>query len=185
MTTPQVPDSRASHNGSPVLPLFRPEALAYQQQKFYGDIILIRPLSLTLLTGFVIALTAAAIALLGFGHYTEKARLPISPGSGLSANQLELHVPSRWQGLVQPGARLAVRCPRCPSSPTETATVMSVSKPAPPATADEVTAVLSLSPAAAQAFELNHPQQQEAALEAELPLGRKPLVQWFFSRPAN
>ncbi len=29
-------------------PLFRPEALDAQQQKFYGEILLLRPLSLTL-----------------------------------------------------------------------------------------------------------------------------------------
>jgi len=185
MHTPMASNSRASHNGSPALPLFRHEALLYQQQKFYGDIILIRPLPLTLLTCFVIALTASAIALLGFSHYTEKARLPVSAAAGLPANQLELRVPVRWRGMVHPGSQLAIRCPRCPSSPTATATVLAVSNPASPATADEVKATLSLSPSATQTFEINHPQQQEAALEAELPLGRKPLVQWFFSRPAD
>lgn len=186
MQTPStISGSRASQNGSPALPLFRQEALLYQQQKFYGEIILIRPLSLTLLTWLVIALATGAVALLGFGHYTEKARLPVSWTPGLSANQLELRVPVRWLGLVYPGAHVAVRCRRCPSSGTQTASVLAVSNPASPATDKEVSATLSLSPSSVQALQLIHPQQGEAALEAELPLGRKPLVQWFFSRPAN
>src|ERR1051326_7977397 len=134
MHTPVVSDSRASQNGGPALPLFRQEALLYQQHKFYGDIILIRPLSLTLLTWLVMALAVGSIALLGFGRYTEKARLPVTPASGLSANQVELRVPIRWLGLIQPGTHLAIRCRRCPPPATETATVLAVSIPTTPAT---------------------------------------------------
>src|SRR5215470_17722513 len=112
MHTPSVPDSRASHNGGNPLPLFRQEALLHQQQKFYGDIILIRPLSLTLLAWLALAIVALAVGLLWFGRYTEKLRLPISLPAG-AANQVELQVPGRWLPVVQPGKQVTVHCRSC------------------------------------------------------------------------
>jgi hypothetical protein len=191
MPTPLVPDSRASHNGGNPLPLFRQEALLYQQQKFYGDIILIRPLSLTLLTWLAIAIVALAVGLLGFGHYTEKLRLPVSPSSDSGAdNQVELHVPGRWLSLVQPGAHVAIRCRNCSSPTAETGTVSAIANAPLTASGPESSeptykVTVSLPPLAAQTLELNRPSQAGTNVEAEIPLGRKPLIQWFFARPAS
>lgn len=187
MNTPQVPGSRAPHNGGPPLPLFRQEAMLYQQHKFYGDIILIRPLSLTLLTWLVIAIVALAFGLLGFGHYTEKARLPVSVPAGAAAgNQVQIQVPGRWLALVHPGTHLSVRCWGCSSSVAETATVLTISNSSLTTSGSDFFKVtLSLPPQAAQTLGLNQPPQAGMRVEAEVPLGRKPLIQWFFSRPAS
>jgi hypothetical protein len=187
MHTPgTISDSRAPNGGQP-LPLFRQEAMLHRQHKFYGDIILIRPLSLTLLTWLVVAIVALAVGLLGFGHYTEKARLPISVPVGAAAgNQVEIQVPGRMLPFVQPGTHVSVRCRSCSSSPAETATVLTTSNSPSTASGTNLFKVtLSLPPQAAQTLGLNHPAQAGMKVEAEVPLGRKPLIQWFFSRPAS
>jgi membrane fusion protein len=56
--------------------LFRPEALESQRQAWLGDMQLLRPLSLTLLTGAVLLMLAAVLAFLWWGEYTRKARVP-------------------------------------------------------------------------------------------------------------
>lgn len=55
--------------------LFRPEALETQRQAWLGDIQLIRPLSLALLTAVVLLMLAAVLAFLWWGEYTRKARV--------------------------------------------------------------------------------------------------------------
>ena len=49
------------------LPLFRPEALASQQQKLYGEILLIRPLSLAFLGWLGLAIAASIVGFLLLG----------------------------------------------------------------------------------------------------------------------
>ena len=69
--------SEESHSnpGEP-LPLFRPEAIAALQQKFYGEIILVRPFSLMLLCWFALGITAAVLGFLFLGQYTDRVRIP-------------------------------------------------------------------------------------------------------------
>jgi membrane fusion protein len=57
------------------LGLFRSEALSNQQRDWLGSIQLIRPVSLALLTGFVVLVAAAVAAYLMLGEYTRKARV--------------------------------------------------------------------------------------------------------------
>src|SRR2546421_10536505 len=54
----------------PALGLFRSEALSNQQRDWLGSIQLIRPVSLALLTGFVLLVAAAVAAYLTLGEYT-------------------------------------------------------------------------------------------------------------------
>src|SRR6476469_3948137 len=67
-------EERPSSSVEP-LPLFRPEAIAALQQKFYCEIILIRPFSLVLLCWFALGITAAVLGFLFLGQYTERARV--------------------------------------------------------------------------------------------------------------
>jgi len=60
------------------LPLFRPEVLAAQQQKFYGEVLLVRPFSGQFFIFLGLVLSAAVFALLLLRQYTEKS----SPVSG-------------------------------------------------------------------------------------------------------
>ena len=55
--------------------LFRSEALSNQQRDWLGSIQLIRPVSLALLTGFVMLVAIAVAAYLMLGEYTRKARV--------------------------------------------------------------------------------------------------------------
>ncbi len=55
--------------------LFRPEALESRQREWLGSIQLIRPVSLALLTGFVVLVAASVATYLLLGEYTRKARV--------------------------------------------------------------------------------------------------------------
>jgi membrane fusion protein len=55
--------------------LFRPEALEHQRQAWLGDMQLLRPLSLRLLTATVLLVLSAVAAFLWWGEYTRKARV--------------------------------------------------------------------------------------------------------------
>ena len=65
--------------------LFRPEALEHRQRDWLGSIQLVRPVSLTLLTAFVVVAAAAVAAYLVGGEYTRKARVSgyLVPDRGL------------------------------------------------------------------------------------------------------
>jgi hypothetical protein len=183
-------DSRIPSNGSNALPLFRPEAILYQQQKSYGEIILIRPLSLTLLTWLSLAIVAGVVGFFVFGRYTEKVHLPgrIVAAEAASAGgfQAELAVPERWLKLVQPGARVKLRCRACsPEAAEQTGTVTGVAASYPGSTQRGTYKIMvSLPPQAAQGLQLN-PSQPGAQVEAEIPVGRKPFIQWFFERSGS
>jgi hypothetical protein len=190
-------DSRTHHNGSGALPLFRPEAVLYQQQKSYGEIILIRPLSYTLLTWLAVSIVGGMLGVFVFGHYTEKVHLPGRLAADAAANagnpglRAELAVPARWLRLVQPGTQLLLRCRTCPAPATEqTGTVLGISDA--PLDSPEIAGsgpaykvTVSLPPPAAQPSQPNHPPQTGMRVEAEIPVGRKPLIQWFFERSGS
>lgn len=55
--------------------LFRPEVAEAQRQNWLGQVQLVRPLSLSLLTVAVLAVLALVLGLLFFGEYTRKARI--------------------------------------------------------------------------------------------------------------
>ncbi len=193
-------DSR--HNGAKPLPLFRPEAILYQQQKSYGDIILIRPLSLTILTVLALAIIALAASFLLLGHYTEKVRvsgtLVAAPGgpSGTNSAQLraEFNVPARWLVSARPGTQLMLRCTACSAQFAEQpATVIAVSTT--PSTPDKNSTneksigpgykvTVALPPQAAQPAGVSPMLQTGTPVEAEVSLGRQPLIKWLF-RPSG
>jgi len=186
------------------LPLFRPEAIAALQQKFYGEIILIRPFSLMLLCWFALGITVAVLGFLFLGQYTERARVPgvitISRVSGMSAGApqmaAELYVPGRWIGRLHAGGRLFLRGDSCtPQLGRRLGTVLQVAD-APlgqtelaqrsldlPGPVYKIT--VSLPPQAAQITQANPSPQAGVRVEAEIPLGRKPLIKWFFERSGS
>lgn len=183
-----------NYENSKPLPLFRPEAILNQQQKSYGQIILIRPLSLMVLSWLALAIVAVPVGFLLLGHYTEMAFVPgvVLPMQHSTAGnqdpQAEFYFPSRWAELLKPGTQLSVRCKTCsPELARQSATVLTVSStplnPAPqtslkPENLYRVT--VSLPPQAAFIQLSEIPQTRR--VEAEVPLGRKPLIQWFFER---
>lgn len=181
------------------LPLFRPEAVAALQQKFYGEIILIRPFPLVLLCWFALGITAAVLGFLFLGQYTERARVPgVMTISRASTPQMaaELYVPGRWIVRLHAGSRLVLRCDSCtPQFGRQEGTVLQVADA--PLGQTELAQMrldlpgpvykiaLSLPPQAAQLTQLNPSPQAGVRVEAEIPLGRKPLIKWFFERSSS
>jgi hypothetical protein len=200
-------ESHSNHNEP--LPLFRPEAIAALQQKFYGEIILVRPFSLMLLCWFALGITAAVMGFLFLGQYTVGARIPgiISasslsyPGPAGTGTGAEFYVPASLLDRVHVGAQLVLRCDSCPAkfarqvgtvlevpqAPVEPAELsqMNLGLPGP---ADKIPVYkikVSLPPQAAQAMQVNPSTQAGVRVEAEVPLGHKPLIKWFFERSGS
>ena len=205
-------ETRASaedHSSQGTLPLFRPEALAAQQQKFCGEVILLRPLPLMLLGWFGIGITAAILGFLLLGQYTERGQVRgivvSTPASGArsSTNTLEaeLYVPGPWAGQLRSGSQVALRCDTCSMQfARQTGTVLAISD-APLAAVDlsrvdqdmagQIQRIpmykvkVSLPPQAAPLAQLNPSPQTGTRVEAEIPLGRKPLIKWLFERSGS
>jgi hypothetical protein len=196
-----------SNQGEP-LPLFRPEAIAALQQKFYGEIILVRPFSLMLLCWFALGITAAVLGFLFLGQYTDRARVPgvftssslAYPGSGPGTGA-EFYVPGNLLDRLHPGAQLTLRCDSCPARfARQVGTVLEVPQaPVDPAELSQKNPGLagptdkipvykikvSLPPQAAQTMQVNPSTQTVMKVEAEIPLGHKPLIKWFFERSGS
>ncbi len=66
-------------------PLFRPEVLTAQRSAWYGNVVLLRPLSFRLLTAFAAASTALLLAFLFGAHYTKRVQVGglLVPDAGL------------------------------------------------------------------------------------------------------
>jgi hypothetical protein len=197
-----------SNHGEP-LPLFRPEAIAALQQKFYGEIILVRPFSLMLLCWFALGITAAVLGFLFLGQYTERARVPgimsasslSYPGSASGGTGAEFYVPASLRDRVHVGAQLTLRCDSCPPKfARQVGTVLEVPQaPVDPAELSHKNPGLagpldniqvykikvSLPPQAAQTMQVDPSTQTGVRVEAEIPLGHKPLIKWFFERSGS
>jgi hypothetical protein len=204
-----------SHNGNTQpLPLFRPEAIAAVQQKFHGEIILVRPFSLMLLGWFAVGITAAVLGFLLLGQYTERARVhgrmtisnTADARSSSSSLGAELYVPGSWIGQLHRGSKLSLRCEACSAQfARQIGTVLEI--PDAPLGQTELSQMdlnlagpvdkipvykipmykikVSLPPQAAQILQLNPSPQTGMRVEAEIPLGRKPLIKWFFERSGS
>ena len=188
-----------SHSNEPPLPLFRPEAIAALQQKFYGEIILIRPFPLMLLCWFALGITAAVLGFLFLGQYTERARVPGVINSGLS--EAAVYVPARMIAGLHPGTQLTLRCSSCPAQfARQVGTVLEIPQsPASPSDLSQANLDLagpgntitiykikvSLPPQAAQTMQVDPSTQAGVRVEAEIPLGHKPLIKWFFERSGS
>ena len=57
------------------IPLFRQEALDAQKTQWLGSIVLIRPLSFSIVCATSVVIAFAVLALLAFGEYTKRARV--------------------------------------------------------------------------------------------------------------
>jgi hypothetical protein len=190
----------ATHtDSSEPLPLFRPEALASQQQKLYGEILLIRPLSLAFLGWMGVGIAAAVLGFLLMGQATEKVRvfglLSASKATPSEAYaEADLFVPARLVKFVQPGERFLLRCPGCigPADERQNVTVKGISAstlsrtglPQPenePTQAPMYKVVVTLSSPIRDTSSTS--DLARTKVEAEIPLGKKPLIRWLFERP--
>jgi hypothetical protein len=162
------------------LPLFRPEALA-AQESLHGEILLIRPLSLTFLVWLGIALGGALLGFVFFGRITETAQvngvlLPGEAASPSSRMEAVLDVPSSMAPFVQIGTSLVIRCPGCTDLGQKLAgQVVRVENPTALGSTTRVTVALPSEMAASL------PKDRvggSVAVEAEVPAGRTSLIHW-------
>src|SRR5947207_8254903 len=136
-----TPDLDSPQGAAKPLPLFRAEALAAQQQKFYGEILLIRPLSLALLGWLGISISSLVLGFLLLGHYTERVTVSGAIAASDSNHRVEadLYVPARAAGFLHSGGTISVRCRTCTGLSEQTATVEEISPtiPGPEETASQ------------------------------------------------
>jgi len=186
-----TPDLNSPQGAAKPLPLFRAEALAAQQQKFYGEILLIRPLSLTLLGWLGIGISTLVLGFLLLGHYTEKVTVSgVISGSG-SDNTVEadLYVPARAIGFVRSGETIQVRCRTCTSFSEQTAIVEQIS----PTISDPNQTTSQANMTAQPLYKVKvtlsskpDPSWQSGSkIDAVVALGRKPLLAWLFSNASK
>jgi hypothetical protein len=173
------------------LPLFRPEVLV-ARQNFHGEILFIRPFSLSFLCLLGISIVAVAAAFLLLAQYTPTAKsqgdLSLNPGTETGSSPFRFaatfYVPSAWTGSIQRGSRLLLHCVRCAYRAPLSGTVLSVSSVerststvstdlARPGPLHKVTVAVSpvnSPPASAERL------QPGAKLEAEFPLPPRSLI---------
>ena len=143
------------------------------------------------------------IAVLGFfflGQYTEKARVAgIIINADAAKTEAAVYVPAGMIARLHPGTQLSVRCDSCPAQfARQVGTVLEIPQsPLSPAdisnanlnlagTGNQIYKIkVSLPPQAAQITQANPSPQAGVRVEAEIPLGRKPLIRWFFERSGN
>ncbi len=97
MTADSPPPTPADGATPPVRRLFREEAVAHQQEKFWGEVLVTRPLALTLLTWCAVAFAAALAAYLTWGEYSRKVKVTgyLQPQVGL------VRVAASQQGVLK------------------------------------------------------------------------------------
>jgi len=205
----KTPSSVESHSNGIPLPLFRPEAVAALQQKFYGEIILVRPLPLMLLCWFALGITGAVLGFLFLGQYTERTHVPgvitingpAIPTAAAAKLEAAVYVPATLLERLHPGAQLSLRCNSCaaqfghqvgtvtdaPQTPVGPAELsqnnLSLSEPVYKIPVYKIS--VSLQPQAAQIMQLNPLPPTGLRVEVEIPLGHKPLIKWFFERSGS
>jgi membrane fusion protein len=167
--------------------LFRPEAVASQQQKFYGEILLIRPLSLALLCWLGIGIACAVLAFLLLGHYTETVHVTgVLSGLGNSnLPQATLYVPERAVKSLQRGQSVLLREA---VKPQEAAITEISSSPLSPEQISAEAGIKAPGPMYKVTLSFSSAQpgmQKGTRVEAEIPVGRKPLLSWLFEQPSS
>jgi hypothetical protein len=187
MLPPKPPE-----DSSRPLPLFRAEALTAQQQKFYGKIVLIRPFKLTALIWAGIGISSAILGYLLLGTHMERMRIPGVFRTGEN-NELraEFYVPVRMIKLIQPGESVPIHCQSCSEMEFRASSGTVRSVPESDSSRADVTARSSSAREPVYRLTLAlHPAGGETVVEgtpveADFPLGRRPLLQWIFERGSS
>jgi hypothetical protein len=93
--------------------LFRREAVEGQRQSWLGDVRLVRPLPVTLLTAFAVGVAASSLTFLFVGEMTRKARLTgvlvTASAEAGGPLQAQLFAPPEAVGLLRPDQTVLLR----------------------------------------------------------------------------
>lgn len=181
-------EPRANTDAAARLPLFRPEAMA-ARNSLQGEILLIRPFSLLFFCGLGTVVSAVLLSFLLLGHYTPKLHVPFSisaRGGANAGSQASFYLAASSIQAIRPGQSLVVRCRSCAGRPGLKGTVTQItpaaashSNLASSGPAYKVTIAFSPDSSLPRGGDL---LSTGAQLEAEVPLGREPLIKWLFDR---
>jgi hypothetical protein len=178
--------------------LFRPEAVEGQRESWLGDVRLVRPLSLTVLTAFAVGVAVLLIGFLFVGEVTRKAQLAgvlvASPGNGAAPLQVLLLAPPGTVGLLRPDQPVLLRYEAFgpQSANLEPGRILNVART--PEASGNGASCAGFSGAASlyrvtatlgqhQVFAHGKPQVLSAGMcvEAEVQLDRRRLIDWMFA----
>ena len=181
------------------LPLFRPEALA-AREKLQGEILSIRPFSLSAFLVLVGGVVTCALGFLLFSQYEPRATVPgaissVTTDTGRQKDaspKATFYTPGKWIQNIRPGSRVTVHWPLSSDRASLSGIVVGISPVEYPAAGAastdlaipgpvyKVTVAIPLNSLPAGADRL-HPG---AKLEAEFPLERRPLLRWLIGAAA-
>jgi hypothetical protein len=186
-----VPEPSNQLSGPAPSPLFRPEALL-APERFYGELLLIRPFSLASLGWLAAGLAAAIVSFLFFGEYRETVRAsavvtgPALQTSASDGLQLKIHVKSsgQWGQELAPGRRVAIRCLSCvDQSARITGTILQVAPSTVENAAVNETVQIALAVPSRVAISPDAKMMQlGASLELTIPIGRRSLAHGLLER---
>lgn len=168
------------------LPLFRPEVLAAQQRKFCGEIRLTRPLSTSLFVWLGIIISAAFLAYLSLATYNERVRVT---GYFLAEQAAQpvanLYVPTWARRFVYLGERVSIRYQSCTAvnSQVSIGTVTDIASLAispPELVPGQIPGTEPMFRIGLTLPATSQPPSDKTGIEADLPVGRKPLLKWLF-----
>jgi hypothetical protein len=193
MSRSQASQERSNRSSpSDPLPLFRPEALV-APEKFYGDVLLIRPFPVAMLVWVALGITGALLSFLVSARYEDSARtygVVVEPvlEAPLGDLQVEIPVTTRWLLGLRPGRPAAIRCPSCADpSAWIAATILQV-VPSPIASQSDknhhnarISLTVSSRPGAQDARQM----QPGTRVEFAMPFDQRPLLHWMLERPQH
>jgi hypothetical protein len=172
------------------LPLFRSEVLC-KRERFFGEVLLIRPFSLGFLAWLVTGAVALTYSVLFFGTYTEtvpvrgvllRGQAPNSSQFASPENEASVAVPY-LHVTIGPGTQIAIRCLRCPNPAAQFPVIArSVSNlPAPAQKSRSIAAgqMVKLSYQASAASSLKRLLAPGTEVELAIPIGQRRLFELF------
>jgi hypothetical protein len=172
-----------SSHGSTPKPLFRPEVIA-TRDNLNGAILLIRPLSLTLLCWTAAAITAACASFLLIGHYTPVKTIPVSLATtarDVGKVIVTLSVPPTEATALLPGKTLVLLCRGCGYSGQTVRLLTTIATRVPRSSLSDPYEAIVLSLTASESSQLLGDFPINAGfVEAEIPMPSEPLYRWFF-----
>jgi multidrug efflux pump subunit AcrA (membrane-fusion protein) len=169
-----------TNSGPPPLPLFRAEAMAARQQSAQGEILLIRPFSLVFLCWLGVAVAAATLGFLFFGHATQSRWIEGTITTQSSASlQAAFQVPESQTQTLTLGHDLVIRCETC--SQTLTGRIVSISR----STAAVSSGSHDLYSTVTAVLPAQEHLQPGVRVKAQIQLGKKSLLAWLLEKPGQ
>ena len=172
------------------LPLFRAEVLS-RQERFFGEVLLIRPFSFGFLGWLIIGAAALTYCVLFFNTYTETVpvqgvllRGPTLESPQFTSPEDEALVAVPYLHVaIEPGTHIAVRCLQCANPVAQFAViargVSNLAAPAGKAGSNSARQIVEFSYEASAASSFKQLLAPGAAVELALPVGQRRLFELF------